>query len=62
MGTARDAVSEQQLNLIPRPVTLPHPPRHTGFLEPDRQAPGYTLEQIIEYGKACAIEAVKQSK
>ncbi|MCD5994204.1 hypothetical protein KDX38_10750 [Pseudomonas sp. CDFA 602] len=55
-------MTEQQLDLIQRPATLPHPPRHTGFLEPDRQVPGYTLEQILEYGKACAIEAVKQSK
>ncbi|MEE4652786.1 hypothetical protein V2L06_20385 [Pseudomonas alliivorans] len=56
------APGSQQLDLIQRSITLPHPPRHTGFMEPDRQVPGYTLEQMLEYGKACAIEAVKQSQ
>ncbi|WP_440090103.1 hypothetical protein [Pseudomonas fragariae (ex Marin et al. 2024)] len=55
-------MSEIQLDLIPKKITLPHPPRHTGFLQPEREVPGYTLEQMIEYGKACAIQAVKQSK
>ncbi|OSR62640.1 hypothetical protein BV325_01678 [Pseudomonas syringae pv. actinidiae] len=35
---------KQQLDLIPRRMYLPHPPHHTGFLEPDRKVPGYTLE------------------
>lgn len=56
------APGSQQLDLIRRAITLPHPPRHTGFMEPDRQVPGYTLEQMLEYGKTCAIEAVKQSQ
>ncbi|WP_162864989.1 hypothetical protein [Pseudomonas viridiflava] len=55
-------MNEIQLDLIPRKLTLPHPPRHSGFLQPEREVPGYTLEQMIEYGKACAVEAVKQSK
>lgn len=55
-------MSETQLNLTPIAVTLPYPPRHMGFLEPDRELPGYTLEQMLEYGRACAAEALKQTK
>lgn len=56
------SVSEVQLDLIPHDVTLPYPPRHMGFLEPEREVPGYTLEQMLEYGRACAAEALKQTK
>ncbi len=55
-------MSEVKLKLIPLAVTLPHPPRHMGFLEPERQVLGYTLEQMLEYGRACAAEALKQTK
>jgi len=58
----RSTMTEAQLPLIPRWAVLPHPPRHAGFLQPDREVPGYTLEQMLEYGRVCAIEAVKQSK
>ncbi|MCQ2999781.1 hypothetical protein NLO98_08425 [Pseudomonas syringae] len=55
-------MSETQLNFIPAGVTLPPPPRHMGFLEPEREVPGYTLEQMLEYGRVCAAEALKQTK
>jgi len=43
------------------PAVLPHPPRHTGFLQPDREVPGYTVEQIKEYGAACVAAFAKQN-
>lgn len=55
-------MTETQLDLIPRQFILPHPPRHSGFLEPNREEPGYTLEQMKEYGRVCVEEFVKQSK
>ncbi|MDU8358027.1 hypothetical protein [Pseudomonas syringae group sp. J309-1] len=55
-------MSEVQLKLMPVAVTLPHPPRHMGFLGPDREVPGYTLEQMLDFGRACAAEALKQTK
>lgn len=55
-------MSKAQLNLMSRTVRLPHPPRHSGFMEPDREVPGYTLEQMLEYGRTCAAEALKQTK
>ncbi|WP_193752140.1 hypothetical protein, partial [Pseudomonas abietaniphila] len=41
---------------------LPHPPRHWGFLQPEREVPGYTIEQMKEYGALCAAEALRQNK
>jgi len=55
-------MSETQLHLIPPQIDLPYPPRHTGFIGADREVPGYTLEQVIEYGRLCAAEALRQSK
>jgi hypothetical protein len=43
------------------PALLPHPPRHWGFLEPERKVPGYTLEQMKEYGAACVAAFNKQN-
>lgn len=55
-------MSESQLELMPVAITFPHPPRHEGFLEPERDVPGYTLEQMLEFGRVCAAEALKQTK
>lgn len=41
-------------------AVLPHPPRHLGFLEPEREVPGYTIEQMKEYGAACVAALSKQ--
>lgn len=41
---------------------LPHPPRHQGFLQPEREVPGYTLDQMKEYGALCAADALRQNK
>jgi hypothetical protein len=57
--------SEQVLTqgkLLQPHTTLPHPPRHWGFLQPEREVPGYTLEQMKEYGSLCAAEALRQNK
>jgi len=43
------------------PAVLPHPPRPTGFLQPDREVPGYTIEQMKEYGAACVAAFAKQN-
>jgi hypothetical protein len=51
-----------QGKLLPAHTVLPHPPRHEGFLQPEREVPGYTLEQMKEYGAACAAEALRQNK
>ncbi|MFK3794786.1 hypothetical protein [Pseudomonas sp. NPDC088444] len=40
----------------------PHPPRHKGFLQPDREVPGFTLEQMKEYGAACVAGFIEQNK
>lgn len=47
--------------LFPVKPVLPHPPRHTGFLQPDREVPGYTVEQMKEYGAACVAAFAKQN-
>ncbi|WP_175500142.1 hypothetical protein [Pseudomonas sp. NFACC02] len=51
-----------QQRLLPPAIVLPHPPRHWGFLQPEREVPGYTLEQMKEYGALCAAEALRQNK
>jgi hypothetical protein len=51
-----------QGTLLPHHTLLPHPPRHWGFLQPEREVPGYTLEQMMEYGAQCAAEALRQNK
>ncbi|MDB5997214.1 MAG: hypothetical protein JWP42_4350 [Pseudomonas sp.] len=50
-----------QKSLLPPTIVLPHPPRHWGFLEPNREVPGYTLEQMLEYGRACVKEFMKHN-
>ena len=52
----------KQGKLLPTHTLLPHPPRHEGFLQPEREVPGYTAEQMKEYGAACAAEALRQNK
>lgn len=51
-----------QGRLLPPQTLLPHPPRHWGFLQPQREVPGYTIEQMKEYGALCAAEALRQNK
>ena len=51
-----------QGKLLPHHTLLPHPPRHWGFLQPEREVPGYTLDQMKEYGALCAAEALRQNK
>ncbi|WP_460044191.1 DUF4194 domain-containing protein [Pseudomonas sp. S2_H01] len=51
-----------QGKLLPHHTLLPHPPRHWGFLQPEREVPGYTLDQMKEYGAKCAAEALRQNK
>jgi hypothetical protein len=51
-----------QGKLLPHHTLLPHPPRHEGFLQPEREVPGYTLDQMKEYGAVCAAEAFRQNK
>ncbi|WP_268797557.1 hypothetical protein [Pseudomonas huanghezhanensis] len=46
--------------LFPVTPVLPHPPRHTGFFLPDREVPGYTLEQMKEYGAMCVAAFARQ--
>lgn len=43
------------------PAVLLHPPRHWGFLEPKREVPGHTIEQMKEYGAACVEACTKQN-
>jgi hypothetical protein len=50
-----------QSNLLPPQTLLPHPPRHWGFLQPEREVPGYTLEQMKEYGAQCVAAFIKQN-
>lgn len=50
-----------QDTLLPPHTMLPHPPRHTGFLQPNREVPGYTIEQMKEYGAACVEAFAKQN-
>jgi hypothetical protein len=56
------AVLPTQSRLLPNHTALPHPPRHWGFFQPGRKVPGYTLEQMKEYGAQCAAEALRQNK
>jgi hypothetical protein len=56
------SVLPAQSRLLPNHTALPHPPRHEGFLQPGREVPGYTLEQMKEYGAVCAAEALRQNK
>lgn len=51
----------QQKCLLPVQVAPPHPPRHTGFMQPGRETPGYTIEQMKEYGAACVAAFIKQT-
>jgi len=51
-----------QQRLLPPVIVLPHPPRQWGFLQPEREVPGHTIEQMKEYGAACAAEALRQNK
>jgi hypothetical protein len=51
-----------QGKLLPTLTLLPHPPRHWGFLQPEREVPGYTIEQMKEYGALCAAEAIRQNQ
>ncbi len=50
-----------QKTLLPPTIVLPHPPRHWGFLQPNREVPGYTLDQMKEYGAACVAEFIKHN-
>ena len=59
---ARCGCEQMQQRLLPPAIVLPHPPRHWGFLQPEREVPGYTLEQMKEYGALCAAEALRQNK
>jgi hypothetical protein len=51
-----------QVTLLLPHTPLPHPPRHEGFLQPEREVPGYTIEQMKEYGALCAAEALRHNK
>lgn len=61
-GTMVQVLEPQQQKLLPHHALLPHPPRHWGFLQPEREVPGYTIEQMKEYGALCAAEALRQNK
>lgn len=61
-GTMVQVLEPQKQKLLPPHTLLPHPPRHEGFLQPEREVPGYTLEQMKEYGALCAAEALRQNK
>lgn len=50
-----------QESLLPPTVILPHPPRHWGYLAPKGEVPAYTLEQMLEYGRACVAEFIKHN-
>jgi hypothetical protein len=50
-----------QKPLLPPTIILAHPPRPWGFLEPNREVPGYTLDQMKEYGAACVAEFIKHN-
>jgi hypothetical protein len=50
-----------QQRLLPLALVLPHPPRHWGFLQPEHEIPGYTIEQMKEYGAACVAAFIKQN-
>lgn len=51
-----------QRKLLPLAFVQPHPPRHEGFLQPAREIPGYTIEQMKEYGAQCVAAFIKQNK
>jgi hypothetical protein len=51
----------RQQQLLPPTFVRPHPPRHWGFLQPEREVPGYTIEQMKEYGAACVAAFIKQN-
>jgi hypothetical protein len=59
---ARCGCEQSQQRLLPATFIQPHPPRHWGFLQPEREVPGYTIEQMKEYGAQCAAEALRQNK
>lgn len=59
---ARCGCEQVQQRLLPAVFIQPHPPRHTGFLQPERAIPGYTLEQMKEYGAACVAAFIEQNK
>jgi hypothetical protein len=61
-GTIVQVLEPQQQRLFSSRTMLPHPPRHEGFLQPERKVPGYTLDQMKEYGAQCAAEALRQNK
>jgi hypothetical protein len=50
-----------QKSLLLPTIILPYPPRHWGFLEPNREVSGYTLEQMLEFGAACVAELIKHN-
>lgn len=53
---------EVQLTLLPPRIILPYPPRHHGFIGSTREVPGYTIEQMMEFGLACIAEFKRQNK
>lgn len=60
-GTMLQVLEPQQQRLLPASFIQPHPPRHYGFLQPEREVPGYTIEQMKEYGAQCAAAFVRQT-
>lgn len=51
-----------QAKLFPNSTVCPPPPRHTGFLLPDREEPDYALEKMQAYVLDCIKAFVQQSQ
>jgi hypothetical protein len=60
-GAYPDRMTAPSTQLFQTMPPLPHPPRHWGFLEPNHEVPGYTLEQMKEYGAACIAAFAKHN-
>ena len=58
---ARCGCEQMQQRLLPPAFVQPHPPRHEGFLQPEREVPGYTIEHMKEYGAQCVAAFIKQN-